>query len=251
MTQAGQEAEVSTTTFKDWNFTNYHVQQELKGGQFISAETTLVAAGGPVIPSDVTGDDVYPIGILETFGIQQSKQLQRIFEIGSSRSYFIPGRVIGSFNLGRTFYFGPSLLRVLYAYYYNEPGNFGTGDGVRIGTRPKGTPGISTASENYNLQDPQAALIDLYREQNARLHNVLRSPGEDYFWIDLASDLFSQPFGIAVYFKDANHNTLGGFYLENSYMQGHQMTISSGSVLIMEAASAQFERVAPIKFSDG
>jgi hypothetical protein len=248
MTQAGNEAQVSTTSFKDWDFTNFHVQQEMKGGQFVSAETTLIAAGGPVIPSDPTGDDVYPIGVLETFGIQQSKQLQRIFEIGSSRSYFIPGRVVGSFNLGRTFYFGPSLLRVLYAYYYNDPANFG-GEGFPIGTKPKDTAGISTASENYNLMDPQAALIDLYREQGATLHNVRRAPGEDYFWIDLASDLFSQPFGIAVYFKDANHNTLGAFFLENSYIQGHQMTISSGSVLIMEAASAQFERVAPIKFT--
>ena len=244
MTQAQIESDVATTSYKDWNFTNYHVQQEMKGGQFVSAETTLIAAGGPVLPVEATGDDVYPIGVMETFGIQQSKQLQRIFEIGSSRSYFIPGRVIGSFNLGRTFYFGPSLLRVLYAYYYNNAAAQG-GDGVDIGIVPKGTGAIPTSAENYNLQNPQEALLETYFGSN--IHNVLRSPGEDYFWIDLASDIFSQPFGLAVYFKDANHNTLGSFYMENAYLQGHQMSVSSGSVLVMEAGSAQFERVIPVK----
>jgi hypothetical protein len=54
--------------------------------------------------------------VLENVGLSQSKQLQRLFEIGSSRSYFIPGRVIGSITLGRVLYHGPSLLKVLYAH---------------------------------------------------------------------------------------------------------------------------------------
>ena len=116
-----------TTSFANWDFQNYHVQQDINMGQFVNAESTLVGAGPPELPSSVeTGGFtattaatamVYPIGLLETISLQQSKQMQKIFEIGSSRSYFIPGRVVGSINLGRTFYFGPSLLRVLYAYY--------------------------------------------------------------------------------------------------------------------------------------
>src|SRR5579862_8328317 len=110
----------ATTSYSNWDFYNYHIQEDLIGGQFVSAESTLVAAGPPQASQTADGGTtggIYPIGLLESVGLQQSKQLQRIFEIGSTRSYFIPGRVIGSLSIGRTFYYGPSLLRVLYAYY--------------------------------------------------------------------------------------------------------------------------------------
>jgi hypothetical protein len=63
----------------------------------------------------------------------------------------------------------------------------------------------------------------------------------------LSSDLFAQPTGMAIYFKDANAVSVGALYLENCYVQGHQMSISSGSVLIMEGVSLQYDRIVPIK----
>jgi hypothetical protein len=81
----------------------------------------------------------------------------------------------------------------------------------------------------------------------AGLHKLKRSPGSDFFFIDLASDLFSQPTGLAIYFKDMNYTSVGAMYLEDNYVQGHQMTISSGSVLVMEGASMQYDRIVPIK----
>lgn len=235
----------STTSYDSWEFYNNRVQQETRGGQFVSAETTLIAAGRPTITSDaaVNGNtasgEVYPIGLLESFGLQQNKQLQRIFEIGSSRSYFIPGRVIGSISLGRTFYHGPSLLRVLYAYYSNSSNS------IDISTKDKGTQ-IDTDKPPSTKPDPLAALLtkDSSTEGN---HKLKRAPGADYFFIDLASDLFSQPTGMAVYFKDYNSDTIGAFYLQECYVQGHQMNISSGSVLVMEGAQLQYDTLVPIK----
>lgn len=228
-----------TTSFSNWDFYNYHVQQELKGGQFVNAESTLVAAGPP-LASQTTGGGttggVYPIGVLESVGLQQSKQLQRIFEIGSTRSYFIPGRAIGSISIGRTFYFGPSLLRVLYAYYRNSA------NGINIGTAPAGSTKVIDAQE---VPDPESVLLDVVAEDS--MHDLRRTPGEDYFFVDLASDLFAQPTGLAIYFKDANSISVGAMYLETCHVQGHQMTISSGSVLIMEGASLQYDRIVPIK----
>jgi len=179
---------------------------------------------------------VYPIGLIENAGISQSKQIQKIFEVGSSRSYFIPGRVIGSVSLGRIFYYGPSLLRVLYAYYYN------TANGINIGTADQ--------AATITLEDGSQAVSPLARLLNAggtSFHQVRMDPGEDYFFINLASDLFNQATGLAFYFKDANFNSVGAFYLEWVYMQGHQFSISSGSVLVMEGASAQYDRIVPIK----
>jgi hypothetical protein len=229
--------------FNDWNFSNDHVEEGYSGGQFASAETTLVAAGPPRLSQASGGAGasgmVYPIGLLENIGISQSKQLQRIFEIGSSRSYFIPGRVMGSISLGRVFYYGPSLLRVLYAYYKNDT------DGVEIGTNSFGSL-IDQGSPNAR-KDPNASLIDLNDISAASTHNVQQSPGDDYFFINLASDMFNQATGLAVYFKDSNNNLIGAMYLEDCFVQGHQMSVSSGSVLIMEGATMQFDRALPIR----
>lgn len=230
---------MGTTSYNNWDFYNFHVQDDLTSGQFVSAESTLIAAGPPSI-SQTSGNGttggIYPIGLLESFGLQQSKQLQRIFEIGSTRSYFIPGRAIGSISIGRTFYFGPSLLRVLYAYYRNN-----TND-INIGTKAAGS---KVVVDGNSLPDPQATLLDTV--EMGKLHKLRRTPGEDYFFIEMASDLFAQPTGIAVYFKDANSVSVGAMYLEYTYIQGHQMSVSSGSVLIMEGVSAQYDRIVPIK----
>ncbi|NDC22594.1 MAG: hypothetical protein EBZ49_00465 [Proteobacteria bacterium] len=230
---------MATTSFSNWDFYNYHVQSDLIGGQFVSAESTLVAAGPPSVSQTSgggTNGGVYPIGLLESVGLQQSKQLQRIFEIGSSRSYFIPGRVIGSLSIGRTFYFGPSLLRVLYAYYRSNANN------IVFGQTPAGS---TTVVDGLTVPDPNAVLLDVVDQ--ASLHSLKRSPGEDYFFIELASDLFNQPTGMAIYFKDQNAVSVGALYLEFCYVQGHQMSISSGSVLVMEGVSMQYDRIVPIK----
>jgi hypothetical protein len=234
---------MATTDFSNWDFSNYHVQQELQGGQFVSAETSLIAAGPPEIGG--TGpysnqpassvSTVYPIGLIENAGLSQSKQIQKIFEVGSSRSYFIPGRVIGSVNLGRIFYYGPSLLRVMYSHYQSDTG------AVKIGTKDSGT--MLTLPDGSSAPDPLARLLN----KGGPFHQVKVSPGEDYFYINLASDLFNQPTGLAFYFKDANFNSVGAFYLEQVYVQGHQFSVSSGSVLIMEGAAAQYDRIVPIK----
>lgn len=234
----------ATTSYTNWDFYNYHIQEDLIGGQFVSAESTLIAAGPPQVSQtssggtsgDATTSGVYPIGLLESMGLQQSKQLQRIFEIGSTRSYFIPGRVIGSLSIGRTFYFGPSLLRVLYAYYRHNRNdiNFGNAD-----------PGARKIVNGQEVPDPKAALLNTVDANS--LHQLKRSPGEDYFFVELASDLFNQPTGMAIYFKDQNSVSVGAMYLEFCYVQGHQLNVSSGSVLVMEGASLQYDRIVPIK----
>jgi hypothetical protein len=233
-----------TTSFSNWDFYNYHIQQDVKAGQFVSAESTLIAAGPPSITQSAVTQSVgqsgigsvYPIGLLESVGIQQSKQLQRIFEIGSTRSYFIPGRAIGNISIGRTFYFGPSLLRVLYAYYRNSS------NGIVFG---QANQGATKTVDGIEVIDPNALLLDVTPQES--LHQLHRTPGEDYFFIELASDLFAQPTGMAIYFKDANSVSVGAMYLEYCYVQGHQMSISSGSVLIMEGVSLQYDRIVPIK----
>lgn len=240
---------LATTSINNWDYHNYHVQQELCGGQFVSAETTLLAAGPPRlgdlgaqsgVGSEVTASEdlAFPIGLLENVGLSQSKQLQRLFEIGSSRSYFIPGRVIGSVTLGRVLYHGPSLLKVLYSYYSQSSG------AIQFMHKAKGT--TMTNAMGITVPDPDAKLLNLGSLQT-QLHKVKQRPGYDDFYMTLASDLFNQPCGLLLYFRDANDTTVGAVYLEECHVQGHQVSISSGSVMLMEGVSLQFDRCVPIK----
>lgn len=229
-------------SINNWKFLTDRVkQQQVSTGQYASAETTLIASGPPRLKQAENGGStgtVYPIGMLESAGISQSKQVQRIYEIGSSRSYFIPGRVVGSLNLGRIFYYGPSLLRVLYAYYTSNA------NGVKIGNEDPGAIEDGTFNEREN---PNQKLLDLRSITTESLHPVQQSPGDDYFFLNLSSDMFNQATGLGFYFKDSNQTLIGANYLEDCMVQGHQIQISSGSVLIMEGASLQFDRAVPIR----
>lgn len=249
----GQLGLPATTSIENWDYHNFHVQQELTGGEFVSAETTLIAAGPPRLSdlgattqpggggslTEPNEDLAYPIGLLENVGLSQSKQLQRIFEIGSSRSYFIPGRTVGSVTLGRVLYHGPSLLKTLYAYYSQASGDL-------FNFMDKDRAAVITDNQGRTQRDPDAKLLDLAGLQSS-LHDVRMRPGYDDFYLNLASDLFNQPTGLLFYFKNGNDETVGSCYLEECHLQGHQLSISSGSVLIMEGASMQFDRLIPVK----
>lgn len=235
----------TTTSLNNWDFHNHHVQVDLLGGEFVSAESTLIAAGPPRLTDIGNGDPnltldegelVFPIGVLENVGISQSKQLQRLFEIGSSRSYFVPGRVVGSVTLGRVLYHGPSLLKVLYAYYKQSIGN------VRFNNEAREFINMG----GLEVPNPNQTLLEMTQLQS-ELHQVQEEPGYDNFWMNLSSDIFNQPFGLCIYFRNQVDMTVGAIYLEECYIQGHQTSVSSGSVLIMEGVSAQFDRARPVR----
>ena len=217
--------QLATTSLSNWEYHNFHVQSALKGGEFISAESTLIASGPPEL-SDVSGslggDFAYPIGVLENVGLSQSKQLQRIFEIGSTRSYFIPGRVVGSVSIGRVIYYGPSLLKSLYAYF---------------------------PFSDANVMGEQVSDKDLIASPNRNFPKLYVQPGYGDLMLNLGSDMFNHPTGMAMYLRGQTGLDTAAIYLEDCYVQGHQMSISSGSVLVMEGASLQYDRLVPINLS--
>lgn len=235
---ANQAGMAPLNVFNEWDFKNKHVQQNIIAGDFISAESVLVCAGNPnfgVSFNEVNanaaaasaGLALYPIGVLENVMLAQNAAIQKLFEIGSARSYIIPGRVIGSLTLGRILYSGPSLLRMLYAIYSNA-------EDIQNEL-------ISSAVDNprtlatSGLTGLQAAL------------KVTSPPGSGQFYINLASELFKRPIGLAFLVKDQKGDNYSQFYLEECYVQGHQFSISATSMLIAEGTTLQFDRVIPIK----
>jgi hypothetical protein len=218
--------------FSQWQPYTSYVEGGLVDGQFLNASFTLLAAGPPRLANigavfagtNLTGgsgdDIVYPIGIVQNFNLSHNRQFNRIFEIGSERSFFISGRTVGQLGLSRVAYYGPSLLRVLYAYYQDL-------------FPPTVVPSVIGAN---NL----GALTV------ANPHDVIIPPGYENLYLNLASDLFNQPMGLMAYFRDSNEDTFGAVYLESCYVPSHTIATDSQGTVIQENAAVQFERLVPI-----
>lgn len=224
-------------SFANWKpFENY-VQSGGAGpgmvdGKFISGAMIGIFAGPPRLASlggnlavgaalqnpAQASQLVYPIGITQNFSLSQNMQVQRIFELGSERSYQIPGRVMGQVGLGRVLYHGPNLLRTLYAYYQ---------DLLPPTLVPSIFPNVGAAS----MPNP---------------HNVILPPGYENFYINLASDLFKQPIGLLVIMKDSNQDTYGAFYLEACYLPSHSLGVDAQGVVVQEQVGVQYEWLVPV-----
>lgn len=206
------------------------VQSGMVDGQFVSAAFTLLAAGPPrlanvggqqagVALSQGAADQMFfPLGIVQNFSLSHNRNFNRIFEIGSERSYFISGRTIGQVGLSRVLYHGPSLLRVLYAYYQDL-------------LPPTIVPPV--------FPNAAAGLV-------ANQHNVIIPAGYENIYFNLASDLFSQPIGLLLYIRDSNEDTLGAMYLESCYVPAHTVGTDASGVIMQENVSMQFERGVPV-----
>lgn len=219
--------------FSDWApYTNY-VQSGLVDGAYANAGYTMLAAGPPrlaniggaaAIAGSVSGNGqaanqiVFPIGIVQNFNLSHTRNFSRIFEIGSERSYFVAGRTVGQIGLGRLYYHGSSLLRILYAYYQ---------DLIPPTLVPAMFPNAGAAA----MSNP---------------HDVVIPPGYENIYLNLASDLFAQPIGILMYIRDINLHTLGAVYFEACYLPNHSLGMDAQGVLIQESVSVQFERAVPV-----
>lgn len=224
-------------SFSNWKPYEGYVQSGGEGpgmvdGQFVTGAFMGLFAGPPrlasvggalslgaALSSPATASQiVYPVGIVQNFNLSHNRQFSRIFELGSERSYFISGRAIGQVGLSRVLYHGPSVLRVLYAYY----------------------------------QDllPPAIVPDLFPNVGAGAmpnpHDVIIPPGYENLYANLASDLFSQPIGLLVVMKDSNLDTYAAFYLESCVVPNHTIATDAQGVIMQESVALQFELLVPI-----
>jgi hypothetical protein len=205
-------------------------------GQYVNAGFMMLAAGPPRIANiggaasfaqalsgngQAANQVVMPIGVLQSFNMGHNRQFSRIFEIGSERSYFISGRTVGQLGLGRVYYHGASLLRILYAYYRDDLG-------------PTVVPSMWPNAGAATQSNP---------------HDVVIPPGYENLYFNLASDLFAQPIGILMYIRDVNQDALGALYFEACYLPNHSLATDSQGVLLQENVAVQFERAVPVAIS--
>lgn len=219
--------------YSDWSFIDKLVDPNAvnrgAGGvagnllNFISSESTLVAAG----PATLAGGggvlaNVTPIGVIQSFNISQNKNIAQLFEIGSKETILLPGRTFIQSSISRLLLDGPSLMKALYSTYTDSDG---VGDGE---INPTTLTGYSETS---------AGLID--------------TAGNGNFYINLASSLFSVPFGMALLLHDVNNEVYAGCYLENCSIASHSISFSAGQTVVAENCSIRVSKIKPVKFTNG
>lgn len=233
----------------DWKPQSHHVQGGIREGQFVNSQYAVICAGPPFLKNLIpkagqgaaaAGMFVYPIGMTQQFSLGQNKAFSRIMEIGSNRAYFISGHSFGQVGLGRIMLHGPSLLRVMYAYYDTSNDT----DGYAI----KSLMGIDGAPTPFGVPPVRGTNVgEQSISADKNLHTVRIPPGYDNLFINLASDLFSQPIGLFVVIKDNEENIYGQFYMEQCYIPSHSMGFDSQGMVISESISVQYERLIPIQ----
>lgn len=228
--------------FTDWEPYTRFVQSGLEDNRYVSGQFCLLAAGPPRLAHiggasafsaalSVTGSGesqignpaadniVWPLGLIQNLNISQNINFARIFEIGSARSYIIPGRSVGQLGFGSVYYDGPSLLRRVYAYYQDFLGN----------TQIKALIG---GDDVMSIPNP---------------HDVVIPPGYENLFINLSSDMFAQPIGLLLYIKDNDKNVIGAVYFEQAVVPTYNFSTDSQGLMVQENLSIQYERLVPVR----
>lgn len=194
--------------FDTWSFQQSYVERVMDNAAYTAAhpDDTLVMAG-PARKFGLTqgASNLLAIGMLQAVNFTQTKPTQPMMAIGSGRSFYVSGKAQTQWTMGRLFVNGRNLLRVL---YHNA---------VSGGIDP-------------------SQFDDVATDTNA--------VGKKYF-INLDSELFLIPFGLAAVFRDKSHGFCGGFFAELSMITSYAIGWNAGQNLVLENVSGMSDRLLP------
>jgi len=232
-------AQQAANRIEDWKYRTQHVQNDIGPGEFTTSATTLLCFGPPSLSSatevealltrePIGGGDnptgiFYPVGVTENINQSQNKAMQKIYEIGSFTNYTIPGYVDTAFSIARVFYHGPSLLRVMYAYYKQ--------------------------STELNFPDVTDGYNDVkhFEGFSKKTKDLQNDAGYNGFWMNLASDMMDYPFGALLLFYDTRQKPIGAVFLEECYVTSHNMSLQANTMVLAEQSNITAKRVVPVK----
>lgn len=207
----------------DWDFENKQVQQpdNPSASQQVGTKAVLVSFGPPMMDEDT---DFVVCGFIQNLSLNQQKQIQEIFEVGSGRRYMADGPTRNSLNISRALFSGPSLMKVI-----------ATG---------------MTQSE-IDASDPGGDELDeLF---GAEKQNSAAAKFDHAFWMNLGSSIFQNPMGILLEYrtfagdgKNERDEDYGAVFLQNCKAQSHSIQMQAGQWLMHENMQFRFEAVKPV-----
>lgn len=201
-----------------WNSQGNYVERFLDNASYTSAHphNTLILAGPARYASVAAGgrsiaDDLLPLGMVQNANVAQRRPLNPMMMIGSSRTFFLAGKGGVQFSINRLFVHGRNLLRALYT------------NAVRSQVLSGGA---------FNIED--------FHE------GPVKSSSDEQFFVNLDSELFYIPIGLAFLFRSVAQDPIAGFYIELAMLSGYNTQIAAGRPAIMESVQGQGDRLIPI-----
>lgn len=204
-----------------------------QGNRFQNGMRTILAAGPPRLEhvgggallgaafsgrTAMVDQIAFPIGQVQNINLSSGLSVQRFYEVGSKRCYFVPGHAVPGLSFSRPHIHGASLLRVCYAYY---------SDMLPATMIPSLFPNIGEATVPFPM-------------------NIQDSPGFGTTMVNLASEMFHQPVGFLLIQEDNRGETMMMVYLECAFMGNHSWSTDAGGSVVQESVSVTFERIVPI-----
>lgn len=218
-----------------WDFQTKHVQDlgVFKGADYISSESIVMCAvpwtgTAPDVSVDPSITNWIPIGLLENITIQQNKQLQQMYEIGSKKMFNIPGRTYKRVNLSRIMFNGPSLLKAMTQFNLKYTGQTGTIDALE---------GHDSTGNLAGLDEPAPGIKNGW--------DPVTYEEDPNLFIDIASSYFNVPTNLGMVFRDSEDDSYGAFILADAFVQSHQMTITGQQTVVMENVSVVVGDIIP------
>lgn len=236
--------------FDSWKdkFKTQSVQND-KGtysADFLSSES-VVMFSGPASLTDTTGySNMVPIGLVQNVQVSQQKQLNQLFEIGSRKPYFVPGRTMVSGGIARVLFDGPSLM---YAMSIRDA----LAGENKVKLNPEVSSGWPVKDISNTADNPTSlgsATSQLGGSTEATLKTTVESqPAPGYFFVNLASSFFNLPTGVGFALYDMEGQVYGGFYMENCYIQAHTFSVAAQQTVLVENVSFRATSISPIEVS--
>jgi len=110
----------TVTTINGWNPQDACIERLMDNAAYTSAhpDDTLVLVG-PARASNLSGNGsdfsgIQAVGMLQQMQVSQQRPVQPVQAIGSGRNYFLAGKPMVNFSIGRLFAKGPNLHKALY-----------------------------------------------------------------------------------------------------------------------------------------
>lgn len=203
---------------QSWDSQNNYIERLMDNAAFTAAHpnNTIVMAGPPRWSSvgangRTIGDDLLPIGMVQSMNVSERRPVQPGQALGSARTFFLASKGTVSFQINRLMVNGRNLLRALY-------------------TNALRAQAIAPADFNIaEFDDPP-----------------VNTDAAEQYYVNMNSELFYIPIGLAVLFRSVSHDPVGGFYIELCMLSGQSIQLAAGRPAITEAVQGTGDRIIPI-----
>lgn len=199
-----------TKTIGSWRFQQHYVERLMDNAAYTAAhpDDTLVMAGPARLNSVNTGS-TSGISSLLAIGMLQAAQFTQTKPTQ-------PMMAIGS---GRSFYVsGKAQTQWTFGRLFVNGRNL-----------------LRVLYHNARAAGLQSELFD----------DIPAEDSSHQYYINLDSELYLIPFGLAALFRDKNHNNVGGFYAELCMITSYAIGFNSGQNLILENVTGLSDRLLP------